>query len=92
MPSAIAPYQVPSAQFIVHWTAWSTPKQLKNVVWEKAVSGTGTAIDRARRIIDLQARITGVYVAINRDNKIETIRTRLKVFNDKREKLQAPGA
>ena len=40
-------------------------ERLLNAVWEKAVSGTGTAIDRALRIIDLQARIAGVYVAIH---------------------------
>jgi len=40
-------------------------ERLLNAVWEKAINGTGTAIDRALRIIDLQARIAGVYVAIN---------------------------
>ena len=40
-------------------------ERLLNAVWEKAINGTGSAIDRALRIIDLQARIAGVYVAIN---------------------------
>ena len=43
--------------------------RLLQAIWEDAVKGKAGAVERAIRIIDLQARIAGVYVAINVHNE-----------------------